>query len=323
MSRGIALHVASPAAVYDTAIIGGGPAGLSAAIYAARAKLRVVVLDKNPKAGALAVTEAIANYPGVPEAVSGRELLARFRRQAEAFGAEIVAAQVIATDLRSDPKRVFTAAGGVYLARTVIIASGALGRKATLPGEAEFLGKGVSYCAACDAAFFQGQNVAVIGHGELIAEELGVIARFARRVYVLPRGRLSEEQLRLVQQYPNVELLERARVHAIVGDRAVTGLEVTTDAGPTVLPVAGVFIYLRGNRPTVDFLDGSVALTEDGCIAADPRDGATSQPGVFAVGDVTCNEVRQAVVAAAQGALAGLAVDKFLRRAERLRSQWN
>lgn len=308
--------------LYDTAIIGGGPAGLAAALYAARAKLRVVVLDMNPRAGSLAAADVIANYPGVPEAVTGLELLNRFRSQAESYGAEIVEAQVLSTDLVSEPKVVFTS-NGMYRARTVVIASGALSRKAALPGETELLGRGVSYCATCDAPFFQGQDVAVIGNSETMADELDVIARFARTVFLLPRGKLGDHQAERVAEYDNVELMNGARPVRIVGEGAVTGVEVEAGDGTTVLPVAGVFVYLKGNRPTTGFVDPRLAVTEEGCIATDPRDGSTSQPGVFAVGDVTCSEVRQAVVAAAQGALAGLAVDRYVRQATRMRPQWN
>jgi len=306
--------------VYDTVIIGGGPAGLSAALYAARAKLRTVVLDMNPRAGALAATSLIVNYPGVPEELSGAELLERFRRQAESFGAEIVQAQVLSTDLASDPKLVF-ASTGVYKARTVIIASGALGRKASIPGEAEFLAS-VS-TAPVRRGVLPGQEVAVIGNSEAMPDELAVIARFARTIYLIPRGRLTEEQAARVAEFANVRLMESARPVRIVGERTVTGVELDVGGETERLPVSGVFVYLKGNRPMTSFVDASVKLNEDGCIEVDPRDHSTSQPGVYAVGDVVCSEARQAVIAAAQGALAGLAVDKYVRQAKRIRQQWN
>lgn len=278
----------------------------------------------NPKAGALGITGKIANYPGVPEAVSGEELLSRFRRQAESFGAELVQAQVLATNLRGQTKEVITSEG-VFKAKTVIIASGALGRNASLKGEAELLGKGVSYCAACDAAFFRDKDVAVIGNSEMMTDELSIVAKFARKIYLVPRGKLSDEQLAVVSEFPNVEILPSARVEKIAGvdEGRVTGLSVREEGETRILPVSGVFVYLRGNKPSTGFLDGSVEVTEEGCIVVDPVESATNQPGVFAVGDVTCNPVRQAVVAAAQGTLAGLAVDKFLRKAKRMRQQWD
>ena len=185
MAMELALSLKAPEDVYDVLIIGGGPGGLTAALYAARAKLRTLVIDKNPRAGALAMTELIANYPGVDEEISGADLLSRFRNQAQNFGAELVQAQVLATDLSSDPKTVITSQG-TYQGRTVIIAAGALGRTGSIPGERELVGRGVSYCAACDAAFFQGKDVAVIGDSRELPDELELIARFARRVYLIP-----------------------------------------------------------------------------------------------------------------------------------------
>lgn len=324
MALDFALRLEAPAErqVYDAVVIGGGPAGLTAALYAARAKLRTVVLDMNPRSGALASTQRIVNYPGVLEAMSGAELLERFRRQARQFGAEIVQAQVVSVDLAADPKAVNTS-DGVYKGRTVVIATGALERGAQLPGEAELLGAGVSYCAACDAAFFEGEDVAVIGSAEEMPDELSVIARFARKVHLIPRGKLSAEAEAAAAAFENVERLDGARPVRILGEGKVSGVEVDVAGERKELPVAGVFIYLKGSRPTTGFLGGSLETDESGCIRTDPRDGSTSLPGVFAVGDVTCNEVRQAVVAAAQGALAGLAVDRHLRRAKRMRQQWN
>ncbi len=308
--------------VYDTVVIGAGPGGLSAALYAARAKLRTLVLEKSPRAGALASTGLIANYPGVDEEVSGIELLSRFRRQAERFGAEIAEAQVLSTNLTSDPKEVITSAG-TYRGRTVIIASGALERAGSVPGERELVGRGVSYCAACDAAFFQGMDVAVAGNAPEMAAELELIARYARRVYLLPKGKVSEKLLAAARELPNVELFEGAKVAGILGADRVSGVAIVDGTGKRELPVSGAFLYFTGNRPATSFLDRSLALNPDGCIAADPRDGSTNIPGVYAAGDVTCNEVRQAVVAAAQGALAALAAHRHLRQAKRMRLQWN
>lgn len=322
MALELSLSLKAPTEVYDVVIIGGGPGGLSAALYAARAKLRTLVIDKSPQAGALAMTELIANYPGVDEELSGAELLARFRRQAQKFGAEIVQEQVMSTDLLSDPKQVITS-NGAYQARAVIIAAGALSRSGSLPGEKELVGRGVSYCAACDAAFFEGKDVAVIGAGGEMPDELELVARFARKVYLLPRKKLDDDVRAQVTAHANVELMESAQVKRILGERAVTGVEVAQGGEQRTLEVAGVFVYLSGNRPTTEFLDQSVETTSEGCIVTNPRTGETSQPGVFAVGDVTCNEVRQAVVAAGQGALAALAADKYLRKAKRMRQQWN
>jgi thioredoxin reductase (NADPH) len=304
----------APTEVYDTVIIGGGPAGLSAALYAARATLKTLVVDMHPRAGALGLTERIVNYPGVPEAISGSELLDRFRQQARSFGAEIIQSQVLTTDLRSDPKQVITL-DGVFRTRTVIIASGATGRKPSIAGEAELIGKGVSYCATCDAAFFEGKDVAVVGHSEMMVDELATVAKFARKVYLIPHGKLSAEDRAIITQHPKVTFLEGARIVGIEGDRFVTGVALQVDGAKETRPVSGVFVYLTGNQPVLDYLDGSVQTTAEGCLEVDPEDSSTGLPGVFAAGDVACHQVRQVVVAAAQGTLAALAVDKYLREA--------
>ena len=270
----------------------------------------------HPGAGALGMTERIDNYPGVPEPISGRELLDRFREQALKFGAEIVQSQVVTTDLRSDPKQVITA-DNVFQGRTVIIASGAMGRTPSIAGEAALIGRGVSYCATCDAPFFRGKDVAVVGHSEMMADELPTIANFAAKVYLIPHGKLSPESKEIVTQHPQVVYLEGARVVKILGDDFVTGVEVKLANETAVYPVSGVFMYLTGNRPVLDYLDGSVQTTEKGCIAVNMQDGATQIPGVFAAGDVTCTPVRQVIVAAAQGTLAALAADRYLRKTGR------
>lgn len=310
---------------YDVVIIGGGPAGLSAALYAARAGLRTVVLDKNPRASALGMTEHIENYPGVPGVLSGLELLERFRQQARQFGAEIVTAQVLSADVLVDPKEVI-ASTGTYRGRAVIVATGAMGRKQALPGEEAFLGRGVSYCATCDAAFFRGQEVAVVGDNDEAVEEALHLARFASTVHMLlPTNRfkadpaIAEQLLKL----PAVKVYFGRKVTEIFGNGRVEGVRLTPRAGggEDVLPVRGVFIYLQGNRPAVDFLHGAVRTTAEGCVEVDDQ-LQTSAPGVFAAGDVLCRKVRQAVVAAADGALAAMAAERYLTGRHAIRSQW-
>ncbi len=270
----------------------------------------------HPGAGALGMTERIENYPGVPEPISGRDLLDRFRQQALKFGAEVIQAQVVTTDLQSDPKQVITT-DNVFQGHTVIIASGAMGRKPSIAGEAELTGRGVSYCATCDAPFFRGKDVAVVGHSDMMVDELPTITNFARRVYLIPHGKLSPGSQQIIAQHPQVVYLEGARVVRIAGEDFVTGVEVKIGDEEAVHPVSGVFMYLTGNRPVLDYLDGSVQTTDKGCINASMVDGSTKIPGVFAAGDVTCSPVRQVVVAAAQGTLAALAADKYLRQISR------
>ncbi len=309
---------------YDVVIIGGGPAGLTAAIYAARANLRTVVLDKHPKSGALGMTQRIENYPGIPEPISGAELLEILRRQATQFGAEYVQAQVTGVDLLKEPKEIFSSVG-IFYGRTVIIATGAMGHKPSIPGEAKLVGRGVSYCAVCDAPFFAGKDVAVIGDNDEALEELDFVSRFAKTVYLIShhkKPRASPEAIERAKQLPNIVWLMNTRVVAIEGDEKVTGIVIEREGVRERLPVAGVFVYLLGTKPVTDFLNGQVELTPQGCIKVDPETKMTNVPGVFAVGDVTCKEIRQAVIAAAEGAIAALEADKFLRKRARVRSDW-
>ncbi|MBE3599659.1 MAG: FAD-dependent oxidoreductase [Limnochordaceae bacterium] len=311
-------------ATYDVAIIGGGPAGLAAAMYAARAGLKTVVLDKNPRASALGMTGHIENYPGVPGVTTGLELLERFRQQAASFGAEVVTAQVLSADVRVDPKEVI-ASTGTYRARTVVVATGAMAKSRPVPGEEAYVGRGVSYCATCDAAFFKGQEVAVVGENDEAVEEALHLTRFASTVHVVtPSARFKAEPA-LVEHLirsPNVRVLSSYRVSEIFGNGRVEGIRLARrTGGEAVLPVRGVFVYLQGNRPAVDFLHGAVRTTPEGCVVVD-TEMQTSVPGVFAAGDVLCRRVRQAVIAAADGALAAMAAERYLTGRQAIRSQW-
>ncbi|MFN3421164.1 MAG: NAD(P)/FAD-dependent oxidoreductase [Armatimonadota bacterium] len=309
---------------YDVIVIGGGPAGLSAAIYAARAKLKTLVLDKHPKAGALGMTSKIENYPGIPHPITGAELLDILRKQATQFGAEYIQAQVTSVDLHKDPKVVISSAGTFY-GRTLIIATGAMGHKPSIPGEAKLVGRGVSYCAVCDAPFFVGKDVAVIGDNEEALDELEFVSRFVKTVYLISPHRepkASAEAVERAKKLANVVWMMKTRVVAIEGDEQVTGIVVEREGKQERLPVAGVFVYLIGTQPVTDFLNGQVELTPQGCIKADPETKMTNVPGVFAVGDVTCKEIRQAVIAAAEGAIAALEADKFLRKRVKAHSDW-
>lgn len=309
---------------YDVIVIGGGPAGLSAAIYAARAKLKTLVLDKHPKVGALGMTSKIENYPGIPHPITGAELLDILRKQATQFGAEYIQAQVTSVDLRKDPKEVISSAGTFY-GHAVIIATGSMGHKPSIPGEAKLIGRGVSYCAVCDAPFFAGKDVAVIGDNEEALDELEFVSRFVKTVYLISPHRepkASAEAIERAKKLANVVWLMKTRVVAIEGDGQVTGIVIEREGKQERLPVAGVFVYLIGTQPVTDFLNGQVELTPQGCIKVNPETKMTNVLGVFAVGDVTCKEIRQAVIAAAEGAIAALEADKFLRKRVKAHSDW-
>jgi thioredoxin reductase (NADPH) len=309
---------------YDVVIIGGGPAGATAAMYAARASLRTLVLDKGLTAGALGITAKIANYPGILGEITGSELLERMREQAESFGAKFVQDRVQGVDLLSDPKLIF-ANSGTYMARAVIIATGSMGRGQRVKGEDELLGRGVSYCATCDAAFFRGQDVVVAGQSDEAVEEALFLTRFARTVHLLSPTNELKAPAHLVEELthmPNVEIHMGAALRAVLGSEHVAGVRYAQrGTGEYTLPVTGAFIYLQGARPITDFLEGQLPVSEGGCLLVD-NEFKTPLPGVFAVGDVLCNHVKQAVVAAAEGAVAAMAVEKHLHGRKQLVADW-
>lgn len=306
--------------LYDVVIIGGGPAGLSAASYAARAQLKTVVLDKNPKAGALGSSEKIENYPGILEPMPGTDFLSRFRKQAQKFGAEIIKTQAVGVQFTEETKMV-TTADGIFKGKTTIIATGAMGRTASIPGEESYTGKGVSYCATCDAPFFKDKPVAVVGDMEKILEEIDSITTFASTVYVVSRT-INQKQAKMAGSISNVELMPGTYVTEIFGDETVKGITIKDKKGEKKsLEVAGVFMYLHGNKPVVDFLHGTLKLVDE-CIAVDDT-MTTSVEGVFAAGDVTCKRFRQVVLAAAEGCTAALSADKYINKRKRVRPQWS
>lgn len=310
--------------LYDVIIIGGGPAGLSAAQYTARSKLRTIVLDKSSTAGALAYSSKIENYPGVDEPITGKELLDRFKKQALKFGAEYKDdSQVIGVKLDGLVKEVFTLER-TYLGKAVIIATGSMGRKAAIPGEAEFLGKGVSYCAICDAAFFKGKTVCVLGDSEEAAKEAGLLSKYADKVYMIaPSLKLKVEDDHPALQEKNIEVILGKKVTAIVGNETVEKIRVKDFKGKeSEIELAGVFIYIHGSRPVVDFLGESVHTSENECVIVN-RMMETTIPGVFAAGDVTCTEVRQVVIAASNGCIAALSTEKYISHRKRRRLDWH
>ncbi len=309
---------------YDVVVVGGGPAGATAALYAARARLKTVVIDKGLTAGAAGKAGQIVNFPGIPGAISGAELVRRIREQAASFGAEFVTDKVLRVGLSTNPREVWTG-GGVYKGKVIIIATGSMGRGRYLPGEEHLVGRGVSYCATCDAAFFRGQEVAVVGDNDEAVEEALTLTRFAARVHFLSPTRdlrASPDLAGELIAHPNVVYRSATRVEEILGQDRVEGVRIASAEGTEVLPVAGVFLYLQGNVPITDFLEGQLPLGEGGCLLVD-ENFQTAVPGVFAVGDVLCRHLKQAVVAAAEGAIAAMAADRYLHGRAQLRPDWS
>jgi len=307
--------------LYDVIIIGGGPAGLAAGQYAARGKLKTVILDKSATAGALAYSSKIENYPGLAQPVPGKELLDVMRKQAIGFGAEYVETQIVGVNVSDQIKEAIAMDRG-FSGKTIIIATGSMGRKPGIQGEGEYLGRGVSYCAICDAAFYRGLKVCVIGNSEEAVKEAGVLSRFAETVYLISPSQKLQVQDHQVLQEPNVKVLLGHSVTAIEGRELVEKIRMRdAEDKETELDLAGVFVYLHGNKPVVDFLFGAIETKEDGCIPVNSM-METSIPGVFAAGDVTCTEIRQVVVAASQGCIAALSAERYLYKRKKVRMDW-
>jgi thioredoxin reductase (NADPH) len=312
-----------PDELYDVVVIGGGPAGLSAAQYAARARLKTIVLDKSSTAGALASTGHIENYPGLTEPLSGKQLLEIFRKQAVGFGAEYLDdTQVVGVKLDEEVKEVYSM-DRTFKCKAVIIATGSMGRKPTISGEAEFLGRGVSYCAVCDAAFFKEKTVCVLGDSEEAVKEAGYLTRFAETVYLIAPGKkLKAEEDHPALKAGNLMVLYESRVVSIEGSDVVERVRIRDlKKQESELELSGVFVCIHGNKPIVDFILGSVERSDEECIVTN-RMMETSIPGVLSAGDVSCTEVRQVVIAAANGCVAALSAERFIAQRSRRRYDW-
>lgn len=306
--------------IYDVIIIGAGPAGGTAAIYAARARLKTLVIDKAKLGGSLAVAPSIANFPGVVKPVPGAQLAQTIKQQAIDYGAEYLQAPALGLDVSADIKQVYTTEG-VRRGKAIIIATGAMGRGSRVPGEEDFVGRGVSYCATCDGAFYDGKVVAVVGGSDEAANDALLLAKFARRIYFVaptPKLALDEEVMQAIESEPKIEVRLGQRLTEIRGDTEVREIVLAVGDVKETLAVDGVFIYLAGNKPVTDFVQGALDLTDRGCVLADPM-MATSVPGVFAAGDVRCSDFRQAITAAADGAIAAMSADRYVNRRETFR----
>ena len=301
--------------VYDTIIIGGGPAGSTAALYATRAGMDTAILERMSPGGQMALTDIIDNYPGFPEGVDGITLGMNMQMQAERFGAQTIYEDVVSVDFTDPSVKTVRTADNTYLARTVILATGANPRELGLEKERALTGKGVHYCAHCDGRFYKGKAVAVVGGGNSAVSDALYLSRVTEKVYVIHR----RDSLRATKIYheplmkaENVEFVWNSEVTEILSDGRVTGVTVKNreDGSERRLDFSGLFVSI-GRSPATDFLQGSVELDEYGYIVAD-ESTRTSIPGVFAVGDVRTKALRQVVTAVADGATAIHYAEEYL-----------
>jgi thioredoxin reductase (NADPH) len=302
--------------VRNVIIIGGGPAGYTAALYTARANLQPLVIEGFNWGGQLMITSDVENYPGYPDGVLGPAMMQDFRRQAERFGAEFVTDDVTRVDFSERPFRVWVG-DEEHRADAVIVATGASARQLGLESEARLQGRGVSYCATCDAAFFRDKVVTVVGGGDSAMEEALFITRFAKKVLLVHRRqefRASPIMVDRVRQNEKIEVVLDSVVEEVLGDDKVTGVRVrnlvTGDA--TDLDTDGFFVAIGHDPNTSLFLDQLDHETGTGYLVTQPRSTATNVPGVFAAGDVQDHTYRQAVTAAGSGCMAALDAERYL-----------
>ena len=302
--------------IYDMIIIGGGPGGYTAALYAARAGLDSVVLEALVPGGQMAQAHQIDNYPGFEEGVAGYALADKMRQEAERFGARTVLTQVTEVDLVADPKVVKTD-GGTYYAKTVALATGASPRQLGVPGERELTGRGVHYCADCDGMFYKGKTVVVVGGGNTAAQDAALLSRVARKVILVHRRdtlRATQIYHRPLMEADNVEFRWNSVVEgfAQAESGALTGVRLRdVDTGAqSVADCDGVFVSI-GRKPASGLVQGQVELDEGGYVVAG-EDTRTSRPGVYAVGDVRSKQGRQVVTAVSEGAGAAHAAEEYL-----------
>ena len=304
--------------IYDIIIIGGGPAGYTAALYGARAGLSVLVLEKLFTGGQMAQTMQIDNYPGFDEGIDGFTLGTKMQAAAEKFGAQTINADVDSVDLSGQIKILSTSSGELK-AKTVIIASGAAPRNLELANEKEFTGKGVHYCAACDGMFYRDKTVVVVGGGNTAVSDALMLSRVAKKVYLVHRRdtlRATKIYHKQLEDASNVEFIWNSVISKLNGAGRLETIEVTNlkSGDITVLDADGIFVSV-GRKPETDFLNGAVELDKSGYIVAD-ESTRTNLSGVFAAGDVRTKTLRQVITAASDGAVAAHSAEEYIAQME-------
>jgi thioredoxin reductase (NADPH) len=307
--------------VREVIIIGGGPAGYTAALYAARANLRPLVFEGFAYGGQLMITSDVENYPGFVDGIMGPELMATMRSQAERFGAELVADDVTRVDFSQRPFRVYLG-DEEHLAKSVIVATGATARQIGLASERKLQGMGVSYCAVCDAAFFRDKQVVVVGGGDSAMEEATFLAKFAADVKLVHRRdafRASKIMIDYAKSKPNLEFVTNSVVEEVLGESEghVTGVRLrdTATGELSELPADGLFVAI-GHDPTTGLFKGILDMDEAGYLLTKTGSSETNIEGVFAAGDVVDHTYRQAVTAAGMGCMAALDAERWLSHAQ-------
>ncbi|MFM1786632.1 MAG: hypothetical protein RL228_582 [Actinomycetota bacterium] len=303
--------------VHNVIIIGSGPSGYTAAMYAARAQLNPVIFEGAVTAGgALMNTTEVENFPGFPDGIMGPALMENMRAQAAKFGAQFITDDVTAIDFSNEIKSVTDGSGKTYQAKAIILAMGSAYRELGVPNEKRLSGHGVSWCATCDGFFFRGQTIAVVGGGDSAVEEATFLTRFAEKVYLIHRRdelRASKIMVARAESDPKLEFVWNSAVQEVLGDDQVTGLRLknTVDGSESVLPVTGLFVAI-GHDPRSELVKGVVDTDAEGYVQVKGRTTATNIDGVFAAGDLVDNRYRQAITAAGSGCAAALDAEKWL-----------